>query len=562
MFNCSNRSLNKTLCRICLVSFLFIHFAHIQLYAGGPAENEDIAGRWVGGFAYPGPRGNPVFRFASAGFGLKENEWGGKIRVSETNNVEQITVEQEKVSFRFPAMGKTFQFEGVVKKDSISGQIKSEGWSGTLKLLRADFDSNDLASVKRYEGTYRIDDKRKILVKKNGVMLNFLEYPSLQQVTLFPTGKGEYVHGPGLLKPIPKQRTFEFLVGDDDLVRLRVTNIKGETITATKEQSSVIEEVSYLNGDISLAANLYKPTTESENPKLSAIIIVPGSGKATRFGYENSGHFLAEFLVSQGFAVLAYDKRGVGESEGDYDARDFNLLASDVAAGVRFLESRSDIDVARIGLHASSQGAMLAPIAKKHAPSIAFVIAKNPSLYNAEKSEILRTEAEMKADGYPESQISDAVGLQIIKFYYAKHRIGWGAYLKQFDKVKDAPWFDKIVGSHNTKEDAAWDFWKSINSYEPLTGWKDIEIPTLFVFGQRDFIAQGKLGATIVSELKKESQKVNFEVQLVPEANHPMFDTETGGPLEYHSLSHRSKGYFDAMKTWLRKYRETKGTTK
>ena len=71
-------------------------------------------------------------------------------------------------------------------------------------------------------------------------------------------------------------------------------------------------------------------------------------------------------FVDAGFAVLRYDKRGVGDSGGVYEIagnvanseRVFPILAGDMLAGVEFLKTRSDIDPARIGLFGVQPGGM------------------------------------------------------------------------------------------------------------------------------------------------------------------------------------------------------------
>ncbi len=91
-----------------------------------------------------------------------------------------------------------------------------------------------------------------------------------------------------------------------------------------------------------------------------------GSGEQTK----DSCRFLADGFLSRGLATLCFDKRGVGQSSGTFvfvGAKDsiavFDDLASDIAAGVAFLRTRSEIDPARIGLAGVSQAGWIVPIA-------------------------------------------------------------------------------------------------------------------------------------------------------------------------------------------------------
>ena len=86
-------------------------------------------------------------------------------------------------------------------------------------------------------------------------------------------------------------------------------------------------------------------------------------------------------LLSMGIAVLAYDKRGVGGSTGEYSGigpgnseKMFDLLASDALAGVEALAKRPDIDSSRIGLFGVSQAGWIVPVAASRSSRVAFVV--------------------------------------------------------------------------------------------------------------------------------------------------------------------------------------------
>ena len=65
------------------------------------------------------------------------------------------------------------------------------------------------------------------------------------------------------------------------------------------------------SGGVTLAAELVLPAGDGPHP---ALVIVHGSGKITRQQYANA----AGLYASLGFATLTYDKRGVGQSSGQY----------------------------------------------------------------------------------------------------------------------------------------------------------------------------------------------------------------------------------------------------
>jgi len=136
--------------------------------------------------------------------------------------------------------------------------------------------------------------------------------------------------------------------------------------TARRVEIEKHEDVRFANGDVRLAGTLIAPSTGAKHP---AIVVVHGSGAETR------EHMLpfARFLVRHSVAVLGYDKRGVGESTGDWNTASFEGLAGDAVAAVEYLKTRRDIDAAQIGLLGVSQAGWVMPLAAVRTKDVAFL---------------------------------------------------------------------------------------------------------------------------------------------------------------------------------------------
>ena len=119
------------------------------------------------------------------------------------------------------------------------------------------------------------------------------------------------------------------------------------------------ERVTWTNGGVRLAGTLYLPASGTKVP---AAILLHGSGQMGRL--RNAGNRVlynhAEWLASHGIAVLFYDKRGVGESTGEFRQAGFDVLAGDAAGGLALLRAHPRIDPARLGTVGVSQGAWIA----------------------------------------------------------------------------------------------------------------------------------------------------------------------------------------------------------
>ena len=118
------------------------------------------------------------------------------------------------------------------------------------------------------------------------------------------------------------------------------------------------------NAGARLAGTISLP--EGARPPLPAVVLVHGSGRTTR----DDQRFLRDRLLSMGVAVLAYDKRGVGESTGEYDnvgvrtsPERMPLLGRDALAALRVLEGRPGFDSRRLGFVGVSQAGWIIPFA-------------------------------------------------------------------------------------------------------------------------------------------------------------------------------------------------------
>ncbi|MEO1327940.1 MAG: alpha/beta fold hydrolase [Pseudomonadota bacterium] len=97
-----------------------------------------------------------------------------------------------------------------------------------------------------------------------------------------------------------------------------------------------------------LAATLVKPL---DHEPLAGMVIVRGRGCATRVS--NTARFFARY----GIAVLTYDKRGSGASDGNCATFTFDQLTEDAIAALEFLADDPDVDADKVGFFAQSAGA-------------------------------------------------------------------------------------------------------------------------------------------------------------------------------------------------------------
>lgn len=125
-----------------------------------------------------------------------------------------------------------------------------------------------------------------------------------------------------------------------------------------------VEDVSFAGAepDVVLAGSL---TRSRAGHPLPAVVLIQGSGLTDRDSTVH-GHkpllVLADVLTRAGYAVLRYDKRGVGQSSGDFRAATTLDFARDAAAAMRYLRTRSEVDSKRVGIVGHSEGGTIAAL--------------------------------------------------------------------------------------------------------------------------------------------------------------------------------------------------------
>lgn len=156
---------------------------------------------------------------------------------------------------------------------------------------------------------------------------------------------------------------------------------------------SIYEENFSVTTDVTLRGTLAIP--EASEEKYPAIVIINGSGGADRDGNmkkpaieANLYKDLAHYLTHLGFISLRYDKRSVGESEGDPIKSGMMDLVKDVRGMVQFLKAHPKVDPSKIILLGHSEGCILATIAQQEVPVGGMVLIagaasslKEPMLY-------------------------------------------------------------------------------------------------------------------------------------------------------------------------------------
>ena len=227
------------------------------------------------------------------------------------------------------------------------------------------------------------------------------------------------------------------------------------------------------------AATLYVPQGKLPHP---AVVWVHGAGEAARL---DGPAPLIRALVGSGIAVLSYDKRGVGESEGKCcpgDDGHFNLLAADVAGAVSALRRRPDIDGEQIGLLGASQAGWVAPLAANRSGHVAFMALVDAPVvpYSVEKLYSHLTGEEGGGEPKPAAEIK-----------------------RQLDEHEPS-------------------------GVDPAVSLQALEIPALYLYGGHDLSQPTARDVVVLERLKAGGKDLSFVVY--PGAGHGLLDVPPSDP--------------------------------
>jgi pimeloyl-ACP methyl ester carboxylesterase len=153
--------------------------------------------------------------------------------------------------------------------------------------------------------------------------------------------------------------------------------------TPTAPSSAITQSTGFFtSGGVQLSYRLDVP---AHTAPVGAVVFGHGSGMATKDSCRVFG--LADGFVARGYATLCFDKRGVGQSTGQYNnvspqnsVAVFEDLSSDIAAAVAFLRARPEIDPNRIGLAGASQAGWIVPLAAQKSNAAFMLVIVGPTV--------------------------------------------------------------------------------------------------------------------------------------------------------------------------------------
>ncbi|TQK01178.1 S9 family peptidase [Herbaspirillum sp. SJZ107] len=271
-----------------------------------------------------------------------------------------------------------------------------------------------------------------------------------------------------------------------------------------------------------------------------AVVLICGSGPETR-DVDILGHklflVLADALNRRGIAVLRYDKRGVGESTGDYATATFTDFAADAESALGFLMSRPEIAAGRVGLVGHSEGGAVAPLVAVRDPAVRFVVLMAAPGMRIGQLLRLQNAKIAKASGVPDTDIASRLAF-FDRFYVDQASAKGDEQALAIAKADIAQAVaDKIIPATSadalaTLVTSPWA--REAFAYDPIPALRQLKIPVLALNGSHDLQvpAEEDLGPIKVA-LQGNPRATIAEL---PSLNHLFQTAKLGTPAEYGEI--------------------------
>ncbi|MBE0634968.1 alpha/beta fold hydrolase [Candidatus Bipolaricaulota bacterium] len=306
--------------------------------------------------------------------------------------------------------------------------------------------------------------------------------------------------------------------------------IRFETAAGVDEVGDAMErDLTFASNDLTLAGTLRLPL--SGDGPYPAALLIHGSGPIDRDGNAinvetgavvmelDAYRQLAVALSDAGIASLRFDKRGVGESEGDVSLAARADLLDDARAAIEALRAQPEIDASRIILIGHSEGSYLAPVLAVEDETIAGVVLLAGAARPLDAITLWQVESLLKKQGIEGETLEAALAQQNQYIAFVEGSQGeWADYTADSLQA-DLPWLTPEAANQLKSTPLALSWLREHYLAEPAEVIAQLQQPVLIISGEKDSQVPAT-EAALLEELLEAAGNQDVTVHVLPELNH------------------------------------------
>jgi uncharacterized protein len=288
------------------------------------------------------------------------------------------------------------------------------------------------------------------------------------------------------------------------------------------------EPISVRTGNAVLAGEVWHPQTDLQ----AGVVMVGGSGPTDR---SNGGYFVPyrDQFTDHGIAMLWYDKRGVGESAGDWRAGTLDDLATDAIAAMSALQQMLD-DAIPVGLFGHSEGGWVALRAAARSGCAGFVVTNSCPGTTPGQQDRHAVVTAINADARAEPDRAAALRLYDVLAEAAAQDRDY-AFVQQL--LASAPGSGTLRAYVEPMGELTWAFFKRERDHDPMPDCLALRCPHLVIFGSADRlvpIEESVAAFTASARDTRRHPRATTTIHIVPHADHRLLTPGNSAPSEHH----------------------------
>ncbi len=249
-----------------------------------------------------------------------------------------------------------------------------------------------------------------------------------------------------------------------------------------------------------------------------AVLLLQGSSSNLRAEYR----FYADRFARAGFAVLAFDKRGNGESTGDYLRASYDDLVFDARDAFDSLAAQPEVDARHVGLWGLSQGAFVAPRVAEHlAYPPAFVVAVSSPGMPIFEAAAYQDSLRIAWAGFAAPAAARGAAAHRTLALALRSHASRDSIAAVFASLADAPWRRSTSLPNAAPPDAELHGWYWYGrTLDPVDWWRRLVVPVLLVYGEADELVPARASADRLGRALQSAGNRSVTVRTYPGANH------------------------------------------
>lgn len=485
------------------------------------------AGVWVGGTDLIGN-----FNLTELDFTARPHAPQGTVEIRATKAgplaLHALAVEGESLRFEVPTPRGLAKFSGKAGKDRLEGTLIDE--FGAAKKLHAwriaTVEPADLAAC---TGFFQLGESTvEISIAPRG-QLNVMLFSSgggtetiTRALRLLPRSATEFYTAAAVNGGLKFNETVRFAASADGrLQKLEWKTADGKTLTATRIADRYLQRQFEFTGPAGrLAGTLITPVGRGPFP---LFVQVHGSGPATRDNIVLRARAWAQI----GVATLLWDKRGTGDSDGDFRTAQFAEFAADAAAALAHARTLPEIDPARVGFQAQSEGGWVAAAAIRAGAQPDFVVMTSAGPIHPRDQELYRATTQPQRNGLSAGDAKAATEFMQLKWAAAFDEERFETYLAAARAAASQKWYPSVQGPL-VADSSEWQRLRLLKSFDPVADFRAISVPTLVIVSSADTVVPGEHVAELWRQLWGAQPPAGSEIKVLPNLDHGLIARTQG----------------------------------